>query len=55
MPNINPETRPDAVGVVIWVVKALGPEFGQFLENSGLVNDHATALTLHRVAKANGL
>ncbi len=36
-------------------VDALGPEFKGFLEESGLADDHATALTLHRVAKANGL
>jgi hypothetical protein len=36
-------------------VDALGPEFKGFLEESGLANDHGAALTLYRVAKANGL
>jgi hypothetical protein len=37
------------------VVAAVGPDFREFLNRSGMGNDHAMALTLNRIAKANGL
>jgi hypothetical protein len=37
------------------VVEAIGPEFAEFLKTTGLANDHALALALHRIAKAHGM
>jgi hypothetical protein len=37
------------------VVAAVGPDFREFLNRSGMGNDHAMCLTLNRIAKANGL
>ena len=37
------------------VVEVMGPEFAEFLITTGLGNDHATVLALHRIAKINGM
>lgn len=37
------------------VVEAMGQEFADFLDATGLANDHALALTLHRIGKAHGM